>query len=150
MPAAPRAAPAWPSNRRGLLSTPAETTAATQQARTGRFTRQQRLLKGVEFKRVFNEGRRSGNRILGVVVAENGLDHARLGLAIAKRQVRTAVGRNRIKRVAREGFRRHQHELAGLDIIVMARNGAAGSDITRLHRAMESLWQELATCCENS
>ncbi len=132
------------------MHTPAEAVGASRQESTGRFTRQQRLLKGVEFKRVFNEGRRSGNRILSVVVADNDLGHARLGLAISKRQVRTAVGRNRIKRAAREAFRRHQHELAGLDIVIMARNGAASADRIQLRRAMESLWQELTRCCENS
>jgi ribonuclease P protein component len=53
---------------------------------------------------------------------------ARLGLAISKKRVRRAVDRNRLKRLARDVFRRHRAALAGLDVVVMARATAVAED----------------------
>lgn len=50
------------------------------------------------------------------------MDKARLGLVVAKRVIRQAVHRNRIKRVIRESFRVHQHLLVGLDLVVLVRS----------------------------
>ena len=51
-------------------------------------------------------------------------DTARLGLAISKRCSKRAVDRNRIKRLAREAFRRARPDLPPVDILVMARDSA--------------------------
>jgi len=51
-----------------------------------------------------------------VLYKDNGEQEARLGLAISKKLCKLAVGRNRLKRVARESFRLHRAELSGLDI----------------------------------
>jgi ribonuclease P protein component len=47
----------------------------------------------------------------------------RLGLAVTKR-LGKAVRRNRVKRLLREFFRRHQAELPLRDIVIMAKKGA--------------------------
>ena len=52
-------------------------------------------------------------------VASNGADVARLGTAVPKRYVKTAVLRNRIKRIIRESFRHNQETLAGFDVVVV-------------------------------
>lgn len=54
---------------------------------------------------------------LDVLAAPNGLDIARLGLIVPKKVIRTAVGRNRVKRLLREWFRLGQVDIAGLDIV---------------------------------
>jgi ribonuclease P protein component len=77
------------------------------------------------------------------LVLPNGGLLARLGMIIARRHTRTAVRRNRIKRLIREGFRQRQAQFLGLDIVVMLRSRAE-ADSTR-HLAQ--LWQELQTCC---
>ncbi len=48
------------------------------------------------------------------------------GLAISKRVSKRAVERNRIKRLLRESFRRVRSQLPPLDLVVMAREQAAG------------------------
>jgi len=48
----------------------------------------------------------------------NEVGYARLGLIIPKRLVRTAVARNRIRRLAREAFRLEQLRLGGVDCVV--------------------------------
>ena len=51
------------------------------------------------------------------------LPNSRLGLVVAKKKVRRAHERNRVKRLARESFRLHQHQLGLLDLVVMPKMG---------------------------
>lgn len=46
---------------------------------------------------------------------------ARLGLVVAKRNVKLAVARNKLKRLIRESFRRQQVQLNGLDVVVVVK-----------------------------
>ena len=48
---------------------------------------------------------------------------ARLGLAIAKKSVKTAVHRNRIKRLSREFFRLNHENIAIADYVILVRSG---------------------------
>ena len=69
---------------------------------------------------------------------------ARLGLVIAKRQIRRAHERNRIKRLVRESFRQLPvRERAALDIIVIARHAAEEHDNATIARALARHWQRL-------
>jgi len=116
----------------------------------GRFTRQQRLLNPSEFKYVFDRPVKVGNAYLSVLARQNGQEIARLGLAVPKRQIKTAVSRNRIKRLIRESFRYNQTRLAGLDIVVLVRAGAARvANPTFLHD-LDKLWDSLKKQCEKS
>jgi ribonuclease P protein component len=89
-----------------------------------RFTRQQRLLNAADFQRVFDDTKfKASTRELLILGAANDLGHARIGFIVAKKNIRTAVHRNRIKRVIRENFRIHGGELNSVDLIIMARRG---------------------------
>lgn len=68
---------------------------------------------------------------------------ARLGLVIAKKHVRFAVQRNRIKRQLRESFRHQQEPLMGLDIVALARAGLGKLDNAQLRNMLEAQWQRL-------
>ena len=74
----------------------------------------------------------------------------RLGLAIAKRQIRKASARNRIKRLIRESFRYHRNILPGLDLVVMARSSAQEKGNAAIFLEMEELWHKLSKRCESS
>ena len=50
---------------------------------------------------------------------------SRFGMALTRRNVPTAVARNRLKRIGRELFRRHSVKAAGLDVVVMLRSRLA-------------------------
>lgn len=108
------------------------------------FGRQYRLLTPTHYKRVFDEAtcKASGPGIL-LLARHNDLDHARLGLVIARKSVRHAVDRNRIKRVARESFRHQRVELGNIDIIVLARKGLGELDSAALHALFGQLWRRL-------
>lgn len=68
---------------------------------------------------------------------------SRLGIVVAKKKVRRAHERNRIKRIARESFRLHQHDLDLLDIVVMPKSGIDAVANVDLHKQLEFAWQKL-------
>jgi len=77
-----------------------------------------RLVKNKEFRAVLAGKTRRSDQLLVVHVAVNGLEYARIGVSVGRVQGNAAV-RNRIKRVIREAFRLHQHEIpCGFDILV--------------------------------
>ena len=88
-------------------------------------------------------GRRLNEKWLTAAARANTMDHARLGLAISARAVPRAIDRNRIKRQARESFRAHRAQLPALDIVMLARGGAAAAARAELRAALERLWQKL-------
>jgi len=108
------------------------------------FAKTSRLLNAKDYKQVFDNARlKVSTPELLFLAHPNQSDHARLGLVIAKKHVKLAVGRNRIKRVVRDSFRHHQCELAGLDIVVLARKGLATLDKQQLHHSCRQMWQQL-------
>lgn len=58
---------------------------------------------------------------------------ARLGIVVAKKNIKLAVDRNRLKRLVRESFRKQQLGLLGLDIVVIIKKDATGlSDVLKM------------------
>lgn len=115
------------------------------------FPRGLRLVKPAEFKRIFRAADcKSVDDNLALLACNNDVAHPRLGLAITKRVVRKAVDRNRIKRLVRESFRRHQTELGGLDVVVLSRDGATKSSNEELVKSLDKHWQRLAIRCAKS
>jgi ribonuclease P protein component len=113
---------------------------------TARFPRTLRLIKPDDYRRTFRRGRRVGDSLFTIVAARSNRDHARLGLAIARKAARRAVDRNRLKRIVRETFRHEQARLAGWDLVVLARPAAVTAPNDVLHRSLVALWQRLAGC----
>jgi len=65
-------------------------------------------------------------------------------MAIARKQIRRAVDRNRLKRLVRETFRSHRAGLAGLDLVVMARSAAVEADNATLAASLARHFSRLA------
>ncbi len=108
------------------------------------FGRDARLLKPAEFKRVFdNTGWRGSTPHLLVLASSNQQQNARLGFVLAKKQIRHAVDRNRVKRLIRESFRHHQHELESRDYVILARSGVTKLDNRELREMIDALWFRL-------
>ena len=130
------------------------------------FSAKLRLLQAAEFKNVFDAAlykvHQSGFMLLALPAAvlknlpesslveinpsavTSGLDHPRLGLVIAKKKIRRAHERNRVKRLARESFRLHQAELPALDIILMAKADAQTLSNEVLHQQLNDAWRQLS------
>ena len=85
--------------------------------------RRERINDPQDFKRVMRKGKKivSGRFIL--FLKENEKEFHRLGVVVSK-EVGPAVYRNRIKRVCREFFRLHKHQIKGaVDIIILTKKG---------------------------
>ncbi len=94
---------------------------------------------------------RSADQLLTILARTNeGNDGARLGLAIARKAVPTAVHRNRIKRLVRESFRAALAQLPSVDVVVMARQGAGEHSNARLRQSLSEHWQRIRRQCESS
>lgn len=92
------------------------------------FTREDKLLKTADFRRVYSNHASFKRESFWLSVAPNNLDRARLGISISARAVRLATRRNRLKRLVREVFRKNLPRLKkGLDIVVgVKRDPGAG------------------------
>lgn len=90
---------------------------------TARFTKAARLRHRQEFLRAQAQGKRFHTRHFGVTLAPMAEGRPRLGL-VATRRMGKAVRRNRVKRLIREFFRRHQTGLPAFDLVIMAKKGA--------------------------
>ncbi|SEG84546.1 ribonuclease P protein component [Marinobacterium lutimaris] len=108
------------------------------------YPRQLRLLTGRDFKRVFdNAAFKVSEQPLLILSSPNDLGHPRIGFVISKKNIRRAVKRNRVRRIIRESFRLHQHELPAVDIVILARRGLDTLDNPELHRMIERCWSRL-------
>jgi ribonuclease P protein component len=115
------------------------------------FTRQHRLLHSREFQQVFNNTQyKSADQLLTLLAVSNECHQARLGLALSKKRIKTAVARNRLKRLIRESFRRHQRELPSIDIVVIGQNRAAQVSNQEIFDCLDVHWKNLTAKCKNS
>ena len=105
-----------------------------------------KLLNAADFDRVFEKSVRSSDQYFTVLVRPNDLNRPRLGMAISKRRVKLAVGRNRLKRLVRENFRLSQQN-CNADYVVMAgKRGAVGTN-QELIKSLEKHWGLLKKKC---
>jgi len=115
-----------------------------QQLTSHGFGRNLRLLTASDYKAVFSQAEFKVSCPQFLILAiRHGNVNQRLGLVIAKKNVRLAVQRNRVKRLIRESFRHHQHLLTGLDIVILARKGPDTMDNAIIVQLLEKLWQDL-------
>lgn len=109
------------------------------------FPRSSRLLNAGDYRTVFNGAQlKVSDRNLLILATPNQLSYPRVGLVIAKKNVRLAVQRNRVKRIIRESFRLQHSGLPNLDIVVLARKGMGDLDNPALKRLIEHSWQRLS------
>ncbi len=106
-----------------------------------------RLREPAEFKCVFANPERSTDKYFTVLAIVNELEHPRLGLAIAKKHIKRAVDRNKIKRSARESFRLQQQDIYHLDFVITARRDAATADSKTLQASLNKHWLKLNKRC---
>ncbi|XPE62351.1 ribonuclease P protein component [Shigella flexneri] len=104
------------------------------------FPRELRLLTPRHFNFVFQQPQRASSPEVTIFGRQNELGHPRIGLTIAKKNVRRAHERNRIKRLARESFRLHQHELPPMDLWWWEKRGCR-TDNHPLTEVLGKLWR---------
>ena len=100
-----------------------------------RFGRTARIKQGRDFARVRQQGERiaSGSLIANWQLLTNA-ERSRLGVVTARR-LGNAVVRNRARRLLRETFRLHQHDLVSpVDLILIARPSIKGKAFAAVER----------------
>ena len=105
------------------------------------FSRELRLVTPDQFKYVFQQPQRAGTPEVTILARKNNLDHPRLGLTVAKKHLKRAHERNRIKRLCRESFRLLQHELPPCDFVIVAKHGIGRLDNRTFTENLTKLWQ---------
>lgn len=96
------------------------------------FPKERRLTRKQDIDAVFKHGKTVSCPGLRLIVRRNGRTFNRIAIS-PTRKFRTAVSRNRVRRVLRETFRRHQHVIApGYDLAVVVYPGDyTGNDRAR-------------------
>lgn len=99
------------------------------------------LKKKHEFQSVYRNGRSFANKYLVMYVEENGLEKNRIGISVSKK-VGNSVVRHRITRLVRESYRLHENIFnSGLDIVIVARPGAATVGYKEVESALLHLFK---------
>lgn len=148
MRAVPKAVHASALNSRRSVCLKPDTKLNTECAsRCFTFPRRCRLTESRDYRRVFAKSSSVTNQHLLLLGRCSEGDVPRLGLAIAKKHLKRAVDRNRVKRAVRESFRRHQHTLTGIDIIVLVRRGIQSVNTYTLQRNLDEMWLKLNRKC---
>ena len=113
-----------------------------------RFRRDQHILRGGEFQRAYRQGSRARGEVLLVVAVPNGLETTRLGLSVGKKVWKSAVRRNRVRRIFREAFRTAQHELPrGYDLVLIPAAPRLEPELAATRRELVQLAREAAARC---
>lgn len=100
-----------------------------------KFSRAMRIKQGRDFSRIRQEGQRL---VIGCLIANwrplPPESKIRLGV-ITSRKIGNAVVRNRARRLMREVFRTHQHDLAQpVDLVLVARPSIAGKELRSVEK----------------
>jgi ribonuclease P protein component len=100
-----------------------------------RFPRRRRIKRQGDFARARAKGQRLAcGCLIANVLPRPGHPAARLGVVTSK-ALGNAVARNRARRLMRESFRLHQHEINGpVDLVLVARASIAGKKLAEVER----------------
>jgi ribonuclease P protein component len=109
------------------------------------FPKAKRLLNARDYSPVFESAdAKASHKYLLLLAKKNDGPGHRLGLVIAKKNVRLAVQRNRIKRIAREFFRTLPESDSPLDVVLLTRRGIDQLDNAEVSSILQQLWQKLS------
>ncbi|MDE0971161.1 MAG: ribonuclease P protein component [Arenicellales bacterium] len=112
-----------------------------------RFMRSERLLHSEEYRTTIAKRCRSDDQLFTVFAARRPTGGARLGITVSRRVSTKAVRRNRLKRRVRESFRYHKQPLAGLDLVVIARQEANETERLQVDRSLFGHWIRVREKC---
>lgn len=108
-----------------------------------RFTKQTKLIKTDEFSSVFNFRKRISAQYLVMHYQPNSLQHARLGLVVGKKTAKLSVSRNYMRRLLREFFRLHQHEICPVDLVIRVQKKFDRIDFIQIKQEFDSMMVKL-------
>lgn len=108
------------------------------------FPKSVRLLTSKDYSQVFdNVDIRVSSKHFLILARKSHSKNSRLGIIVAKKHVKLAVQRNRLKRLLRESFRQNKTAIAGIDFVVLAKKNAALLNNQSCTEEYQYLWNKL-------
>jgi len=114
---------------------------------TNSFQRELRLLSARDYSRVFDKAIKVHNKAFTLLARKNDLNQPRLGLVIAKKNLRFAYQRNQVKRLLRECFRLQRSQLDHYDLVILTRRDIAVLCKTDIIRFRDDLFARFRKIC---
>lgn len=105
-----------------------------------------KLSSPAEFDSVFRARCSSGGDLVRILAKANACTHPRLGITVSKKICKTAVGRNYMKRVSRELFRKNVDALQGLDLVVLVKKPFGVSDFSVFQTEFQTHVKRVQKC----
>jgi len=93
---------------------------------------------------VWKEGVRARGRLILAVAAPSPTGEPRLGLSVGRKYDRSAVARNRARRLLREAFRLRRPELPALDFVLVPLPALHGERVRAVEEELVTLAGKLA------
>ena len=113
-----------------------------REARLEGYSRRHRFTQRGAFGPVIRGTRKVRGLVAVLHVAAGTAGISRFGVALTRRVIPQAVDRNRVKRAAREIFRRHAVKSAGLDLVLMLRSRLDAAGEAALPAEIDDLFQQ--------
>ena len=109
------------------------------------FPKSKRLLNAKDYSDVFDgvDIKISTQYFLCLARKRRTQPPCRLGIIVAKKNVRLAVKRNRIKRLLRENFRLSTTQLPEYDLVMMAKRNSGETESEKLSKELQYIWRKL-------
>lgn len=111
--------------------------------RTKRFRPVNKLTGPSDYQPVFSSAKKIADSNFLFLFRDNKINNARLGMAISKKNIQSAVQRNKIKRLIRESFRHNLDRLDNIDIVVLTQKSIKFKDSENIKRSLVALWEKL-------
>ena len=93
------------------------------------------IKKNIDFQNVYKNGKSYANKQLVMYILKNDKKVSRIGISVSKK-VGNSVVRHRLARLIRESYRLNRNMFnSGLNIIVLARTTAKGTDYAKIESA---------------
>ena len=122
---------------------------ATRQ-RSERFTPAAHVRVSSDFTRCFSTGKRAGSRSFTAIFRRHddvdvaaAVTRPRLGLAISRKVDKRAVERNRLRRLAREWFRKNQDDFPAGDLVIVGKLPARSATAATVFAELDELAKRL-------
>lgn len=108
------------------------------------FYKQSKLGEKPQFDAVFANRKVINDKYFRIFWRSNGLCAPRIGISVAKKNVKKAVARNKLKRLIKESFRRNYHQLPAIDMIFVLRKEAGVDSSSSFSDELNKKWYQLA------
>ena len=108
------------------------------------FPKSLRLLNAKDYSNVFGSvDIKLSTQFFTCLARKQTLSYPRLGIIVAKKNVRLAVNRNHIKRLLRESYRQNTKSIPCCDVVLLAKSQCNGADPKKITKELDYVWRKL-------